>query len=298
MELERLLEQGKRTSELLDKFDLNWQVNKVPLITLDGGFKTPFFGTQRDDTKEVFSTCKDGYQVFQNYELANMITEVAGQFDMEVARGGHFKNGARVYLQIHTGDLKGIGENNDTVKKYMTAINSHDGSSSIAFGMSNLTVSCDNIFHKVTRQADMTKIRHSASMRENVDLLMMEFENIKEQEKKMYENFQNMAERKVTTPMINNVIATVTGVDLRKQQSEIVDLYSTYQINNAAKLQERITEEMSYKGTTVWGLFSGVTSYTSKDMRVPNRANGRLESKYTGGALKADNRVYNLLSIV
>lgn len=297
MELERLLEQGKKTSELLDKFDLNWQVNKVPLITLDGD-ETDYFGTQRADTKQVFSTCKDSYQVFQNYELANMITEVAGQFDMEVARGGHFKNGARVYLQIHTGDLKGIGENNDTVKKYMTAINSHDGSSSIAFGMSNLTVSCDNMFHKVTRQADMTKIRHSASMRENVDLLMMEFENIREQEKKMYENFQHMAERGVTTPMINNVIATVTGVDLRKQQSEIVDLYSTYQINNAAKLQERITEEMSYKGTTVWGLFSGVTSYTSKDMRVPNRDNGRLESKYTGGALKADNKVYNLLSIV
>ena len=296
MNLENTMSKGQTIVDLLEQHDLFWNVKKTPLITPEGD-ETGFYGTQREDTKEVFATVKDGYQVLQNWELAEMISEAAGRFDMNVSRGGHFKGGARVYLQIETGNLIGIGDNNDTVKKYLTAINSHDGSSSIAFGMTNVTVSCDNVFHKVARTAGMDKIRHSVSMRENIEIMMRQFELIKEQEKSLYEKFRRMASVGMTSNDTIKVVQAVTGVDMRTKATEASDLYSTYQMKNTEQLMARINQETAQKGDTLWGLFSGVTSYTNRDMRKPNRSNSLMESKLQGGAHKADNRVFNLLAI-
>jgi len=45
----------------------------------------------------------------------------------------------------------------------------------------------------------------------------------------------------------------------------------------------------------LWGLFSGVTKYTSHVMPVPNRENGRLESKYVGNGADVDNESFSTI---
>lgn len=285
---------GEQIVGMLEQFGLFWNVNKVNLLTPDNE-PTPFYGTQRSDTREVFASVKDSYQVLQNWELAEMITEVAGKFDMNVARGGMFKGGGRVYLQVETGSLTGIGENNDTVKKYISAMNSHDGSSSVGFGMTNTTISCANTFHRAFREVG-SKIRHTMSMKDRIDALTSEFGRVHEAEKTMYERFFKMAEREASTDDIKQVVAISTGVDLNTKENDAKDLYSAFQINNAKQLTTRITEEMSIKGETLWGLFSGVTKYTNRDIRTVKRDNATLESKFMGSAGKLDNKVYDKLT--
>ena len=55
---------------------------------------------------------------------------------------------------------------------------------------------------------------------------------------------------------------------------------------------------LAVKGQTLWGLFSGVTKYTNRDLRTPNRDNATQESKLIGGANKLDNKVFNLLESI
>lgn len=289
---EELLGQGSRIVGLLDKFNLNWNVNKVNLIADDQ--PTQFFGTQREDTKEVFACVKKGYQVLQNWELAEIVTEVAGKFDMSVARGGLFQNGGKVFLQVHTGDLRNIGENRDTVKKYITAINSHDGSTSVGFGMSNVTVSCSNSFHAAYRS--LNKIRHTMSMHEKIEVLTREFTRVREEEKTLYDTFFKLASAPASTDNIKKIVMASTAVDLNMKTEEARDVYTKYQLGQTKQLVGRIAEEMSQKGETLWGLFSGVTKYTNRDLRTPNRENGVIESKFTGGAGRMDNRAYQILS--
>ena len=280
---------GEQIVSLLEQFNLLWNVSKINLLTPDGE-ETRFFGTQRDDTKKVFNCFTDSYKVLQNWELAEMITEVAGEFDMQVARGGMFNDGAKVYLQIHTGDLKGIGENNDTVKKYISAMNSHDGSASVGFGMTNVTISCSNTFHSAYK--GVSKIRHTASMRENIDILIREFTKVRQEEFSLYDKFFKLAERPADVQDVKKIVSMATAVDLSTKESEAKDLYSAYQLKTAQQLTTRISEEMAVKGQTLWGLFSGVTKFTNRDMRTPNRDNGTLESKFLGGAGKLDNKVF------
>lgn len=66
-------------------------------------------------------------------------------------------------------------------------------------------------------------------------------------------------------------------------------------INRAEQVTKRISEEMSYKGQTLWGLFSGVTSYTSKDIK--SDANSTLQGKFLGSIGKIDNKVLDMLTV-
>ena len=52
---------------------------------------------------------------------------------------------------------------------------------------------------------------------------------------------------------------------------------------------------MSSKGETLWGLFSGVTHYTSHVLPVPKRDNARLESKYVGTGASVDNDAFAMI---
>jgi hypothetical protein len=73
-------------------------------------------------------------------------------------------------------------------------------------------------------------------------------------------------------------------------------MYSTYAVNRSQELLTSINREMTGKGDTLWGLFSGVTHYTSHVLPVPKRDNARLESKYTGTGYDIDNRVMSMIT--
>jgi phage/plasmid-like protein (TIGR03299 family) len=288
------MNQGKQIVSLLEKFGLFWNVNKINLIA--DGEPTQFYGTQREDTKDVFACVKNGYQVLQNWELAEIITEVAGRFDMGVASGGSLNHGAKVYLQVHTGDLKGIGENHDTVKKYITAMNSHDGSASVGFGMTNVTISCSNTFHAAYK--GVSKVRHTMSMMQKIEVLTNEFESVKMEEQTLYDTFRKLANAPASEKTLLDVIKMATSVDASMKEKKASSVYSKYQIGKAQQLHARLAEEMAVKGQTLWGLFSGVTKYTNRDLRTPNRDNATQESKLIGGANKLDNKVFNLLESI
>jgi hypothetical protein len=61
------------------------------------------------------------------------------------------------------------------------------------------------------------------------------------------------------------------------------------------ELQQSINTEMQVHGSTLWGLFNGVTHYVNHKKSVPNRAFGRDESLIVGGGAKLANKAYNMI---
>jgi len=292
---------GEQIVEMLESFGLFWDVKKVNLKIQDpkdseNMLSTDYFGTQRQDNGHTFACVKEGYQVLQNWELAELIQEAAGDFDLEICKGGTFNGGGKVYLQICTGTLTNIGINNDQVKKYITAINSHDASTSLGLGMTNTTISCSNTFHSAYKQMQ-SKIRHTQSMQEKLTILRNEFSQIRENEQTLYGQFFKMAERPASNDDVKRIVTQVTGIDMNKTMEQAKLDYSTVQINKAGQLTSRIAEEMTIKGQTLWGLFNGVTKYTNYDLSTPKRENATLESLMIGGGSKINNKVFDLVTI-
>ena len=54
------IENSQAVNEMLDKFKLNWRVEKQPLI-LPSGDETRYFGIVRTDTNVCLHACKGSY---------------------------------------------------------------------------------------------------------------------------------------------------------------------------------------------------------------------------------------------
>jgi phage/plasmid-like protein (TIGR03299 family) len=285
---------AERVATMLDNYGLRWSVSKQPLILPDGS-DTPYFAVVRDDNKQVFTTCKDSYVPYQNSELAELLIRISDKTGYEIHSGGEFNGGGKVYLQLNTGnEIKGIGNNRTSVKGFVTGINGHDGTTSLKWGSVNFTICCRNTF-AAAKGSLKNSARHTSSIHDRVERSIREIEGVTLQEKSIFDTFIKLSEVPVTEKHIVSIVKNVTGVDIGTPRSTATDIYSSQSINRAGELTSSIASEMESKGQTLWGLFSGVTHYTSHVMRTPNRLNGRLESKYVGMGADIDNDAYSTI---
>lgn len=280
-------ENAEAVAEMLEQFGLRWSVSKQEL-RLPTGEHTGFYGIVRDDTRTTFATCKEGYTPYQNSELGELLLRIAEKTGYTIHSGGQFNGGGKVYLQLNTGtEIKGLGKNGTTVKGYVTGLNSHDGTTSLKWGAVNFTVCCKNTFAAAMKQLGQSA-RHTRSLHDKVEESIRQIIGITEMEKNIFDKFIKLSEVPVQKQHIAKIVKDITTVDIMSVSNEV----STYAKNRAEELTQSIATEMNQKGQTLWGLFSGVTHYTSHVMPAPSRTNGRLESKYTGTGLDIDNEAF------
>ncbi len=262
---------------------------------MPSGNPTGFYGIVREDNSKVFATCKDGYVPFQNSELAELLIRISEKTGYEIHSGGLFNGGGKVYLQLNTGnEIKGIGKNGTSVKGFVTGINGHDGTTALKWGAVNFTICCRNTFAFAQKELQQSA-KHTQSIRDKVEASIRQITGIAEQEKSIFDQFIHLSEVPVTKENIARIVREVTDVDITLNSTQAQSKYSTYAINRSGELLDSISTEMRSKGETLWGLFSGVTHYTSHKLPTPKRDNARLESKYTGSALGIDNKAFSTI---
>ena len=105
-------------------------------------------------------------------------------------------------IEVPDGNHKMI---NVSINEYMTGINSFDGSTSLAFGPSNITISCMNTFFAAFKQME-TKIRHTKNMVIKVDEFCRSLENILDDEQQMFRNIEKLSESRFTNKIKDCVI--------------------------------------------------------------------------------------------
>lgn len=280
-----------KVADLLDRFGLRWSVSKQHLILQDGT-ETPFLAVVRDDNKKALTTCKDGYTPYQNSELAELVIRIGERTGYGIHSGGEFNSGGKVYLQLATGNtLEGIGENRSKVEGFITGINGHDGTTSLKWGSLSYTICCRNTFAAAKKDLNNTA-RHTASIHDKVDQALRQIEKITAQEQTLFDQYIRLASVPVTKENIVKVVRDITGVDINQTRVGADKIYSPYAINRAGELTASIGSEMAYKGDTLWGLFSGVTHYSTHKMPAPKRDNARLESKHVGTGAEIDNKAF------
>ena len=285
---------SERVAEMLDQFGLRWTVSKQEL-NLPDGTPTGFYGIVRDDIQKVFTTCKDAYVPYQNSELAELLIRISEKTGYGIHSGGEFNGGGKVYLQLNTGnEINGIGKNRTSVKGFVTGINGHDGTTSLKWGSVNFTICCRNTFASAKGKLQ-NSARHTASIHDRVETSIREIEKVTLTEKTIFDNFIRLSEIPVQKSNIVKIVKDITGVDIDMTRSRAEELFSSYAINRAGELTSSIATEMAQKGDTLWGLFSGITHYTSHVMPAPTRENGRLESKYVGTGADIDNASFETI---
>ncbi len=247
-----------KTFELLQNTGLNWTVEREPLLTADGR-PTETFGLFRSDNRKWLSSVGPQYQVMQNHTLAETVIKAAATINLDVDRGGSFDEGRKVYLQAALPD-KYIG--NSWVKRNITALNSHDGSSAIAFGTTSTVVICQNTFYKALRSGELQRFRHTASAQDRLNVALVRVQAALKEESAVMTNFDRMAAIDLRDEMAEGLITRILKRGMKVDTDNADDL-SARKRNQVIALDGAITRELKDEGRTLWGLFNGVTRYTN-----------------------------------
>jgi len=285
------------TSEILQSCGLNWNVTKEKLMYAgecipganNGLHDTDYYAIVREDTGKVFTTVKEGYTPTQNRTIIETMKGIAGKNDLLITKALPINGGRKIIVQMQRPDNHVVIGGQDT-KQYVYAINSHDGTSALKFGFMNQVVFCQNQFAWMNANG-LKGYVHKQSIQDKVSNLP-EILNFDGQEERIAQ-LQEMSFKRVNQEQLIQLIDYLTGMD--STQYGWADKYTTRKMNIRDHLQMCMGRETARLGMNQWGLFNGVTMYTSHYKSIPNRLNGREESIYSGSGQKMNDKSFNWL---
>jgi hypothetical protein len=191
----------------------------------------------------------------QNSTLAETLVMASQGIDLKVTKGGQLDGGQKVFMQLELPD-EHIG--NSGIKRWLTALNSHDGSSSVGFGSTSTVVICQNTFYKAFK--DLSRFRHTASAKERIDMAMEDLKLALQHDAQLMTIFKRMADTKADDNLLERLVKRIFEVDARNTKSSEV---SAVKRNQLDRFSNAMHEEVSIHDSTVWAMFNGVTRYTN-----------------------------------
>jgi len=260
-------------TQMLVQSGLNWKVVSEGMKT-DSGIAIPDrIALVRDDTKKILGIHANGYEIYQNDELLELLHRIGQSTGLELHSGGCFKGGDKVWFQLKSADLK---LQNDTIKGYISGFNSFDGRTSMAFGNAKMTVSCMNTFWAAYRQVD-TRLRHSANMRPKIEEILRKIDVLLVEEQSGFAEIQRLGNIRMT-PEVKELI-TKKLFEISVEERLDGGNLSTYKQNKLIRFNYDLGIETAQKGDNLWGLFSGVTRYTTHSMKNGDNSEGKMFGK-------------------
>jgi hypothetical protein len=265
-------------NEILVAHNLDFRIEKERLLSATGK-ETPFFGLFNDKTGECINSVKEGYTVSQNDEIVELVLNgIKGFGELSVTKAGALNGGRKVFLQLGIDGMSKVGD--ERIKRYVTIIDSNDGSTGLSVGIGELVMSCSNQFFKFYKSGQ-SKLRHTASLTQRIKEIPYLIEMALLESLKLTETYKHFQSTPLTKGLADEMVRHILGFDKTmsiKTESEL----STRSLNAMETLYGHIKKETNQKGDNLFGLFSGVTSWTTHEKSAPRRENGREESMMTG----------------
>ena len=284
-----------QTQEILTAHGLDFTIEKAPMVAIDkqgNQVASPYFGLINSQSNEVINTVKDGYTVSQNHDIVEMVLRGMERFGdkLTVSKAGSLNGGRKVFMQLAIDGMSKIAD--DIIKRYVTIIDSNDGSTSLSIGIGDLTMSCSNQFAKFYKSGD-AKFRHTATLEQKLRTIPMLIENALAESLRQVDIYRRFVSTPVSQRLAHEMVKYVLGYDREITSTLVLSEKSTRSINTMDKLYAHIEKEMAQKGQNVWGLHSGITSFTTHEMSSPKRDNGRIESTLIGNAYNMNQKSLN-----
>jgi hypothetical protein len=298
----------QQVKQILVNNNLDFRIEKLPLVGLqniiavgnDGDLindithvKTNYFGLLNTKSGNIINTVKEGYTVSQNDEIVELVLRgMQGYGNLSVQKAGSLNDGRRVFIQLAIDGFAKVGD--DTIKRYVTVIDSNDGSSGLSIGIGDLTMSCQNQFWKFYKRGN-AKMRHTASLTQRIQEIPNLIELALNESMRQVETYQKFASIGASDKNVHDLVKAINGVSRLSSVKDLSEA-STRTINAMESLYDMARIEMEQKGKNLWGLHSGVTRWTSHIKSAPRRENGRLESAMIGTNYRTNQQSFEYAS--
>lgn len=158
-----VVEEAPTSKDAIRIARLDWTVNQFPVFA-NGNEIPGYFANVRSDTNEALGVVRNRYKIVQNTEAFDFVDGIVANKHLECRyeTAGSLFNGRRIFLLVKLPNKDLLG---DLVENYLFFTNSHDGSSALTAGITNVRVVCNNTLQMALEGASrIWRCRHTTNI--------------------------------------------------------------------------------------------------------------------------------------
>lgn len=244
----------------LDK-KMEWDIIEKP-IEVPGSDTSAFKALVRSDNQSVISVMSSSYVTFRNQEFMKLTTELARLSGMVVKGFADFNGGKRVMGYLESKENAKVVD--DELKEYMVLGNSHDGTNKLFVANASKIFRCENMFSHKLRSFE---VKHNKAIQFEVHELKTFIAAYHTGRSEVHNMLANFASINVSQSVIDEFINQVLELDKLKMPE---------QSKRKPALQSAINREMKSLGSNLWGLYNGLTYFTTHMIKTDKHTLGNV----------------------
>lgn len=247
-----VIENAPTSEDAIKMAKLDWKVKQYAVkangVTLDN-----YFCNMRTDKNIPLGVVKGRYKVVQNTEAFDFVDGIVGNKDIpcRYETAGSLFNGKRIFLLVKLPNKELLG---DEVENYLFFTNSHDGTSSLMAGITNVRVVCNNTLQMAIKGSKRTwSCRHTMSItekkqqaKESLGLAVKYMDSMSDTAEKLYQ-------------------VKINEDDFFKRlfdESPLTDKNKDETINRIRLIYNNKDDLQNFRGTA-WGMYNAVSDFVS-----------------------------------
>jgi phage/plasmid-like protein (TIGR03299 family) len=242
---------------------LDWQVSKRQLFFLDHtGAPVAYdqkMAVVREDNNCPIGVVAPSYEPLQNEDLKQLVAPMIEEGVLTVENQGFLSKGAKVFLQLKVNkEFEVIGE---SYKGYLTLLNSHNGTASVAIGPAMQRVICSNTYQACYNDIG-EKFRHTEGVTERV-LNTTAITNFVDEAMKVYASkVETLASTRCTGAQFREALETIYNKPVDKMRDSFV-----------SKLNDLFYNGRGNEGKTFYDVFNSLTEHNTHHARKTKAGN-------------------------
>ena len=267
-----VVEDAPTSDEAIKIAKLDWKIEQFPVYA-NGNVIPEHFANVRMDTNEALGIVKSRYRILQNDEAFSFVDGIVGNNEVECRyeTAGSLFNGRKIFLLVKLPNIDLLG---DDIENYLFFTNSHDGTSALTAGISNVRVVCNNTLQMALKGAKRTwSCRHTINIedrkkeaQESLGLAVKYLDT-------MQDTAEQMAWKKVDAELFfrNLFEKNPTNLSDKNKKKTIESIYNIYNSKD---------DLANFKGTA-WGVYNAVADFVSNSEPLRNTSTFK-ENKLNG----------------
>ena len=248
--------------------NLKWDIRLEPVI-VNNSIATGKKAIIRNDNQKLLGIVGKNYEPISNSQLMQFTSALtkSGEFELQ---GFDELNDGKVILAFLKNTNPNLKINGCQNEEYMFVGNSFDGTKRFHIGTTSNLVRCANQFSATLK---VFSKKHISLMDINDSIAQEIIRNYKAKKRILYGSFDGMESVRVDESAITRLIKEV--YTMLANDSKIIkkDWTSSPSMIN---LRKSIDREMKDLGNNAFGLFNGVTWYTTHEMRSIDSARSQI----------------------
>lgn len=261
---------------VMERADLNFDVEKVPVHTPEGNVVTGKYLLRRTDNNFVLGTCGDRYHIVDNKSMFDPFDSIVQNTGAVYESAGVINHGKTCWVSARLGDDFKVRD--DAFQRRVIMLVYHNGLQRNSYFGYNNRVICNNMMSSLNAASRKNGIgvKHTPKWEDNLNLAVEAFKDSLRESNVFAENISKLVSQKMTKLQAARfALKFFNDFKPIKRTTSRSDRSRTRNHGKVEELMHLFEEGVGNEGKTRYDMFNAVTEYLDHRSVRSNVNSGR-----------------------